>query len=51
MDGMGSLQARVRDERRHPTLPLRRVGFGELLTVMIGHAPTNIGTLRRMLPR
>jgi hypothetical protein len=51
MDGLAPLNRRIHEERRHPTLPPRRVTFGELLTqVLIGRAPTNIGTVRRVLP-
>jgi hypothetical protein len=52
LDGMAPLRVRIREEQRHPTLSLRRVSFGDLLTqVTVGHVLTNIGTVRRMMPR
>jgi hypothetical protein len=50
LDGLAPFRVRIRPDRR-PSLPLRRVTFGEQLTqVTIGHALTNVGTLRRLLP-
>jgi hypothetical protein len=51
MDGLAPLHRRIAEERRHPTLPARRVSFGELLSqVMVGQAPMSVGTLRRVFP-
>jgi len=49
LDGLAPFRIRIRPDHR-PSLP-KRVSFGELLTqVLVGHTPTNIGTVRRMLP-
>jgi hypothetical protein len=51
MDGLAPLHRRILEEQRHPTLPPRRVSFGELLQqTLIGRIPVSVGTLRRVLP-